>query len=80
MFGNPNDVFGPEARAKRAAEKRLEICKAQLAESDYKVIKCYEYSLAGLDLPYDASELHNEREAIREEIRTLEEKIIEDKE
>lgn len=80
MFGNPNDVFGPEARAFKIAKITLEEYKNKLAESDYKVIKCYEYSLAGLDLPYDVTELHAEREAIREEIRTLEEKIIEYKE
>ena len=44
----------------------------RLTKSDYKVIKCYEYSLAGLDLPYDIEALHAEREAIRDEIRKLE--------
>lgn len=52
--------------------KRLE---TQLAATDYQVIKCYEYSLAGLELPYDIQELHNSREAIREQIRELEEQI-----
>jgi uncharacterized coiled-coil DUF342 family protein len=44
----------------------------QIASTDYQVIKCYEYSLAGLELPYDIQELHNSREAIREQIRKLE--------
>ena len=54
-----------DIRLKKALELRL-------AKSDYKVIKCYEYSLAGLDLPYDIEALHAEREAIRDEIRKLE--------
>jgi hypothetical protein len=55
-----------DIRLKKALELRL-------SKSDYKVIKCYEYSLAGLDLPYDIEALHAERESIREEIRQLEE-------
>ena len=54
-----------DIRLKKALELRL-------TKSDYKVIKCYEYSLAGLDLPYDIEALHTEREAIRDEIRKLE--------
>lgn len=54
-----------DIRLKKALELRL-------SSSDYKVIKCYEYSLAGLELPYNIEELHAEREAIREEIRALE--------
>ena len=80
MFGNPQDVFGLEAREARQAAKDLESYKIKLAESDYKIIKCYEYTLAGIDLPYNAAELHKEREAIREEIRKLEEKILKYKE
>lgn len=57
-----------DMKAKKAYENKL-------VASDYKIIKCYEYSLAGLDLPYDIDELHAEREAIREEIRKLEEKV-----
>lgn len=45
---------------------------AQLAASDYKVIKCYEYSLVGLDMPYDIEELHAERESLRAKIEELE--------
>lgn len=52
--------------------KNLEI---EIAATDYQVIKCYEYSLAGLELPYDIETLHTEREAIREQIRELEKQI-----
>ena len=45
--------------------------KAQLGESDYKVIKCAEYQLAGLPLPYKLSTLHAERQAIRDQINKV---------
>jgi len=44
----------------------------QLAATDYQVVKSFEYSLAGEELPYDIAAVHAEREAIRSEIRTLE--------
>ena len=40
---------------------------------DWKVSKCYEYSLAGLEAPYDINELHVKRQAIRDEINALQE-------
>lgn len=46
--------------------------KAQLSQSDYKIIKCAEAQLAGLELPYDIQELHTERQAIRDRINELE--------
>jgi hypothetical protein len=58
-------------KLKVKALKKESLEKA-LAESDYKIIKCYEYSLVGLELPYDIQELHEVREKIREEIRSLE--------
>lgn len=67
----------PNEKIKRlvANMKAIKAFEEKLANSDYKIIKCYEYSLAGLDLPYDIQALHAEREAIREEIRKLEEKV-----
>lgn len=46
--------------------------KKQFEETDYKIIKCTEYQLAGLELPYDISELHTERQALRDRINALE--------
>ena len=46
--------------------------KRQLEETDYKIIKCSEYQLAGLEMPYDIAELHTERQALRDKINTLE--------
>lgn len=54
---------------KRAKIKEL---KAQLTATDYKIIKCSECQLAGVDLPYDIAALHAERQAIRDKINELE--------
>lgn len=53
-------------------EVTLEELKQQLNSTDYKIIKCYEYQLAGEDLPYDILALHSERQEIRDEINILE--------
>ena len=53
-------------------KQQIKKLQAQIAATDYQIIKCYEYSLAGLELPYDITLLHEEREAIREQIRALE--------
>ena len=45
--------------------------KEQLQEGDYRVTKCYEASLAGEELPYDISRLHQHRQAARDEINRL---------
>ena len=47
--------------------------KEKLSATDYKVIKCAECQLLGLDMPYDVDALHAERQAIRDEINRLEE-------
>ena len=49
----------------------IDYLKEKLAETDYRIIKCYEYQLAGLELPYDVQELHTERQAIRDRINLL---------
>jgi hypothetical protein len=51
---------------------RISSLKEELAATDYKVIKCAEYSLAKLDAPYDIAALHAERQKIRDEINSLE--------
>lgn len=55
--------------------KRVQELKNELATSDYKIIKCYEASLAGETCPYDASELINRRNVIRAQINAIEAKI-----
>lgn len=54
------------------AEQEIAQLKMQLYETDYKIIKCSEYQLAGLELPYDIATLHTERQALRDRINELE--------
>ena len=51
---------------------KIDHLKQQLTDTDYKIIKCYEYQLAGLQLPYDIQVLHAERQALRDQINALE--------
>lgn len=51
---------------------QIHILKTQLNETDYKIVKCSEYQLAGLELPYDIQLLHNERQSLRDRINELE--------
>lgn len=51
--------------------------KDKLAGSDYKVIKCYEASLCGEQMPYDIKAVRNERQAIRDQINKIEAKQTE---
>lgn len=46
--------------------------KDRIAASDYKVIKTYEYTLIGEQTEYDIEEVHAERQALRDQINTLE--------
>lgn len=47
--------------------------KAELKATDYKVIKNYEFVMAGFEPPYNIEELHAERQLVRDEINGLEE-------
>ena len=46
--------------------------KAELEATDYKILNCSEYRLAGVEEPYDVAALHVERQALRDEINLLE--------
>lgn len=50
----------------------IDAIKAELAETDYHVIKCYEASLVGEELPYDIKALHEDRNEKRAQINALE--------
>lgn len=45
--------------------------KDTLAATDYQVIKCYEASLTGEELPYDIHSLHTSRNEIRAQINKM---------
>ena len=59
-------------QAKAEAQAQIDELKAQLASSDYKVIKCMEAQLAGEKMPYNIEAIHAERQAIRDLINALE--------
>lgn len=56
----------------RAIHENINELKAMLDSTDYKVIKCMEYALNNLELPYDVEALHAERQTLRDNINELE--------
>ena len=62
----------PEPSEEEIKQQRIAELKAELSSTDYKIIKCSECSLTGIDLPYDIAELHAQRQAWRDEINELE--------
>lgn len=58
-------------------EQEIRNMEATLSNSDYKVIKCMEHQMLNMELPYDVNELNENRQAIRDQINTLEEEIAE---
>lgn len=63
------EILKQEAEEEKQA--KIKELQSELNESDYKIIKCNEYKLAGLELPYDIEELHKQRQALRDEINKL---------
>lgn len=57
--------------AEEEKQAKIKELQSKLNESDYKIIKCNEYKLAGLEIPYDIEELHKQRQALRDEINKL---------
>ena len=62
------------ARQKQISQVTSQIAdlKARIAASDYKIIKTYEYALLGEQTEYDMETVHAERQALRDQINTLE--------
>lgn len=50
----------------------IESLKSELQASDYKVIKCAEAICLNVELPYNMTALHNERQSLRDKINELE--------
>ena len=72
------EVDCPQPTAEELMDRRymeIERLKSELQESDYKVIKCAEAMAVGAELPYDAQELHKERQALRDKINELESEV-----
>ena len=55
-------------------EERLSLMQA-LSKGDYKVIKCAEAQIVGAEMPYDATALHSERQAIRDRLNAVDAEI-----
>ena len=53
----------------------IERLKSELQASDYKVIKCAEAICLNAELPYNMTELHKERQALRDKINELESEV-----
>ena len=71
-------VEEPQPTEQELREREIEQLKAELAESDYKVIKLAEALAIGGDMPYNALALHQERQALRDRINELEGKSDEE--
>ena len=61
-----------EELAQQQREQRIWELKDQLAQGDYKIIKCAEAQLTGEPMPYDIEALVVERNAMRAEINEIE--------
>ena len=55
--------------------EQIERIKSELQESDYKVIKCAEAMAVGAEMPYNVTELHKERQELRDKINELESEV-----
>lgn len=62
-----------EEIAQQQREARIWELKDQLAQGDYKIIKCAEAQLTNEPMPYNVAELVAERNELRREINELEE-------
>lgn len=54
----------------------INLLKLELNFTDYKVIKNLECGQWGLEIPYDADELHLYRQEIRDKINKYEEELV----
>lgn len=73
------EELAEQARQTQISQLTVQIndLKAQIAASDYKIIKTYEYTLLGEQTEYDIEEVHAERQALRDQINTLETQLAE---
>lgn len=67
-----SSIYNRPCKVSTSVSAKIKKLKAQLAATDYKVIKCSEYQLLGEPMPYDVVALHAERQAIRDKINELE--------
>lgn len=65
----------PEPTEAEKLQQKVWELKGELSSSDYKIIKCTEAQLAGEESPYDIAKLHEERQALRDEINSYENEL-----
>lgn len=58
---------------KRKVTEKINELKQKIADTDWKVVRCYEASLMNEDMPYNVKELGEYRASIRSEIKQLQE-------
>ena len=58
---------------KRKVAEKINELKQKIADTDWKVVRCYEASLMNEDMPYNVKELGKYRASIRSEIKRLQE-------
>lgn len=56
---------------KETTEDKLLRLNNRLTEIDHMVAECYECNLLGLDMPYDVTAIHEERQALKAEINNI---------
>ena len=72
------EIDCPQPTAEELRDRRymeIECLKSELQDSDYKVIKCAEAICLNAELPYNMTELHKERQALRDKINELESEV-----
>lgn len=72
----PTPPEPPAPTPEEIIQAEIDELKSQLSATDYKIIKCSEYSLNGQELPYNIAQLHAERQALRDRINELENLLI----
>lgn len=63
--------FARQTEEQANAKTEIEKLQEELNDTDYKIIKCSEYQLAGIPIPYDIAELHLQRQKLRDKINEL---------
>lgn len=85
VYAEPQPIVTPdppvpteEEIKRQAAIREIAELKRELSNTDYMVIKCSEYQLAGMDAPYDIAELHAARQELRDRINDLENQLTQE--
>ena len=73
QYSNDGSVWVEPTPYEPTVDDEINALKKELESTDYKIIKCSEYQLASLEPPYDISELHSTRQALRDRINEMEE-------